>query len=129
MDCNYFLKSLLEQNLDLIKTTKYGVFIFMKSSEIHEISNQISKELRLFSDPVRLIVPHLLSHAKNRRDFYILFELSKFNSTRNQILNIIKKDQNIIEKLNELIKKKSNLTLLKRINFAIKKIDKAEHTN
>tara|TARA_S200000501_G_scaffold367863_1_gene404809 strand:+ start:553 stop:858 length:306 start_codon:yes stop_codon:yes gene_type:complete len=101
----------------------------MKSSEIHEISNQISKELRLFPDPVRLIVPHLLSHAKNRRDFYILFELSKFNSTRNQILNIIKKDQNIIEKLNELIKKKSNLTLLKRINFAIKKIDKAEHTN
>jgi len=101
----------------------------MKSSEIHEISNQISKELRLFSDPVRLIVPHLLIHAKNRRNFYILFELSKFNSTRNQILNIIKKDQNIIEKLNELIKKKSNLTLLKRINFAIKKIDKAEHTN
>ena len=43
MDCNYFLKSLLEQNLDLIKTTKYGLFIFMKSSEIHEISNQISK--------------------------------------------------------------------------------------
>ncbi len=129
MDCNYFLKSLLEQNLDLIKTTKYGLFILMKSSEIHEISNQISKELRLFPDPVRLIVPHLLSHAKNRRDFYILFELSKFNSTRNQILNIIKKDQNIIEKLNELIKKKSNLTLLKRINFAIKKIDKAEHTN
>ena len=129
MDCNYFLKSLLEQNLDLIKTTKYGLFILMKSSEIHEISNQISKELRLFPDPVRLIVPHLLSHAKNRRDFYILFELSKFNSTRNQILNIIKKDQNIIEKLNELIKKKSNLTLLKRINFAIKKIDKAENTN
>ena len=32
-------------------------------------------------------------------------------------------------KLNELIKKKSNLTLLKRINFAIKKIDKAENTN
>ena len=77
----------------------------MKNSEIREISNIISKDLRLFSDPVRLIVPHLLTHAKNRRDFFILFELSKFNSARNQILRIIKNDQNIMEELDELIKK------------------------
>tara|TARA_B100000700_G_scaffold324952_1_gene432418 strand:+ start:63 stop:371 length:309 start_codon:yes stop_codon:yes gene_type:complete len=91
----------------------------MKSSEIHEISNIISKDLRLFSDPVRLIVPHLLTHAKNQRDFLILFELSKFNSTRNQILRIIKTDQNIMEELDELIKKRTNRTLLKRINFSL----------
>ena len=76
----------------------------MKNSEIHEISNIISKELRLFSDPVRLIVPKLLAYAKNRRDFFILFELSKFQSTRNLILNIIKKDQNVMKKLKELVK-------------------------
>ena len=91
----------------------------MKSSEIHEISNIISKDLRLFSDPVRLIVPHLLTHAKNQRDFLILFELSKFNSTRNQILKIIKTDQNIMEELDKLIKKRTNKTLLKRINFSL----------
>ena len=78
----------------------------MRNSEIHEISNIISKELRLFSDPVRLIVPKLLSYAKNRKDFFILFELSKFLSTRNLILSIIKKDQKVIEKLEELVKKK-----------------------
>ena len=76
----------------------------MKNSEIHEISNIISKELRLFSDPVRLIVPKLLAYAKNRRDFFILFEISKFQSTRNLILNIIKKDQNVMKKLKELVK-------------------------
>ena len=76
----------------------------MKNSEIHEISNIISKELRLFSDPVRLIVPKLLAYAKNRRDFFILFERSKFQSTRNLILNIIKKDQNVMKKLKELVK-------------------------
>ena len=76
----------------------------MRNSEIYEISNIISKELRLFSDPVRLIVPKLLAYAKNRRDFFILFEISKFQSTRNLILNIIKKDQNVMKKLKELVK-------------------------
>ncbi len=101
----------------------------MRNSEIHEISNIISKELRLFSDPVRLIVPKLLSYAKNRKDFFILFELSKFLSTRNLILSIIKKDQKVIEKLEELVKKKTNKTLLKKINFAIKKLEKEEYLN
>jgi len=78
----------------------------MRNSEINEISHIISKELWLFSDPVRLIVPKLLSYSKNRKDFFILFELSKFHSTRNLILNIIKKDQNVMKKLEELVKKK-----------------------
>ena len=77
----------------------------MRNSEIHEISNIISKELRLFSDPVRLIVPKLLSHSKNPKNFFILFELSKFHSTRNLILSIIKKDQKVMDKLEELVKK------------------------
>ena len=94
----------------------------MKNSEIHEISNIISKELRLFSDPVRLIVPKLLIYAKNRINFFILFELSKFQSTRNLILKIIKKDQNVTKKLEELIKKKANKTLEKKIYFKIKKL-------
>ena len=94
----------------------------MKNSEIHEISNIISKELRLFSDPVRLLVPKLLIHAKNRRNFFILFELSKFQSTRNLILKIIKKDQNVTKKLEELIKKRANKALEKKIYFTIKKL-------
>ena len=101
----------------------------MRNSEKHEISNIISKELRLFSDPVRLIVPNLLSYAKNRKDFFILFELSKFHSTRNLILSIIKKDQNVMEKLEELVKKRTNKTLLKKMNFAIKKIEKGDSVN
>ena len=79
----------------------------MRNSEKDEVSNIISKELWLFSDPVRLIVPLLLIYAKNRKDFFILFELSKFHSTRNLILSIIKKDQNVMEKLEELVKKKN----------------------
>ena len=94
----------------------------MKNSEIDEILNIISKELRLFSDPVRLIVPKLLSYAKNRKDFFILFELSKFHSTRNLILSIIKKDENVMKKLEELVKKRTNKTLIKKINFAVKKL-------
>ena len=94
----------------------------MKNSEIDEISNIISKELRLFSDPVRLIVPKLLSYSKNHKDFFILFELSKFHSTRNLILSIIKKDQKVMDKLEELVKKRNNKTLIKKINFAVKKL-------
>ena len=94
----------------------------MKNSEIYEVSNIISKELSLFSDPVRLIVPKLLSYSKNRKDFFILFELSKFHSTRNLILSIIKKDQNVMNKLEELVKKKTNKTLIKKINFTLKKL-------
>ena len=94
----------------------------MRNSEINEVSNIISKELRLFSDPVRLIVPKLLTHAKNRRDFFILFELSKFQSTRNLILKIIKKDQNVTKKLEELVKKRANKTLIKKIYFIVKKL-------
>ena len=94
----------------------------MRNSEKDEVSNIISKELWLFSDPVRLIVPKLLSYAKNRKDFFILFELSKFHSTRNLILSIIKKDQNVMKKLEELVKKKTNKTLIKKINFTLKKL-------
>ena len=96
----------------------------MKSSEIKEVSNIISGDLRIFSDPVRLIVPKLLSYAKNKEDFFILFELSKFQSTRNLILKIIKKDQKIMDKLEELVQKRSNKTLIKKMNFAIKKLKK-----
>ena len=96
----------------------------MKISEIKEVSNIISGDLRIFSDPVRLIVPKLLSYAKNKEDFFILFELSKFQSTRNLILKIIKKDQKIMDKLEELVQKRSNKTLIKKMNFAIKKLKK-----
>ena len=101
----------------------------MRNSEKDEVSNIISKELWLFSDPVRLIVPLLLSYAKNRKDFFILFELSKFHSTRNLILSIIKKDQNVMKKLEELVKKRTNKTLLKKMNFAIKKLEKEDYLN
>ena len=96
----------------------------MKNSEIQEVSNIISGELRLFSDPVRLIVPKLLIYAKNKEDFFILFELSKFQSTRNLILKIIKKDQNIMNKLEELVRQRSNKTLIKKMNFALIKLKK-----
>ncbi len=96
----------------------------MKNSEIHEVLNIISGELRLFSDPVRLIVPKLLNYAKNKEDFFILFELSKFQSTRNLILKIIKKDQNIMNKLEELVRQRSNKTLIKKMNFALIKLKK-----
>ena len=92
----------------------------MKNEEIHEISAKISKELRLYSDPIRLAAPLLLIHAKNKLDFFVLFELSKFQSTRNQILGIIKKDQDISDKLSRFIKKKSNKSILKRVSFIIK---------
>ena len=101
----------------------------MRKSEINEVSNIISKELRLFSDPVRLIAPLLLSYAKNRKDFFILFELSKFHSTRNLILSIIKKDQNVMKKLEELAKKKTNKTLIKKINFTLKKLRESKTIN
>ena len=101
----------------------------MKNSEIDEILNIISKELRLFSDPVRLIVPKLLSYSKNHKDFFILFELSKFHSTRNLILSIIKKDQKVMDKLEELVKKRTNKTLIKKINFAVKKLRENKKIN
>ena len=96
----------------------------MKNSEIEEILNIISGELRLFSDPVRLIIPKLLSYSKNKEDFFILFELSKLQSTRNLILKIIKKDQQIMNKLEELVRQRSNKTLIKKINYALIKLKK-----
>ena len=94
----------------------------MKNDEIHEISAKISKELRLYSDPIRLAAPLLLTYAKNKSDFFVLFELSKFQSTRNQILSIIKKDQDISDKLSRFIKKKTNKSILKRVSFIIQNL-------
>ena len=59
----------------------------------------------------------------NERDFYILLELAKFNSTRNLINKILKKDTDVIKNLQNIIKKRSNKTLIKRIYFAKKKLN------
>tara|TARA_B100000035_G_scaffold183618_1_gene156735 strand:- start:90 stop:365 length:276 start_codon:yes stop_codon:yes gene_type:complete len=87
----------------------------MKYSEIIEISNQMSPEIKFSIDSVRLLAPKLLNYSENKKDFLILFELSKSNAIRNQILAIIKKDIKVTEKLKELIKKRTNKTILKKI--------------
>ena len=87
----------------------------MKNSEIVDISNKMSSDIKFSTDTVRLLAPKLLNYAENKRDFLILFELSKFQATRNQIVSIIKKDLNIHEKLKDLIKRKTNKSILKKI--------------
>ncbi len=94
----------------------------MRNSEIEIVAKSLQEELPYFSDHVRLIIPKLLANSKNIRDFYILLELAKFNSTRNLILKIIKKDTCVMKNLNSIIKKKTNKTLIKKIYFAIKKL-------
>ena len=89
----------------------------MKNSEIIEISNKMSPEIKFSIDSVRLLAPKLLNYSESKRDFIILFELSKFHATRNQILAIIKKDIKVTEKLKELIKKKANKTILEKIKY------------
>ena len=79
----------------------------MKNSEIVEISNKMSSDIKFSTDIVRLLAPKLLNYAENKRDFLILFELSKFQATRNQIVSIIKKEFNIHEKLKDLIQFKN----------------------
>tara|TARA_B100000989_G_scaffold241818_1_gene188715 strand:+ start:762 stop:1037 length:276 start_codon:yes stop_codon:yes gene_type:complete len=88
----------------------------MKNSEIIEILHKMSPEIKFSIDSVRLLAPKLLSYSESKRDFLILFELSKFHAARNQILTIIKKDIKVTEKLKELIKKKTNKTILEKIN-------------
>ena len=87
----------------------------MKNSEIVDISNKMSSDIKFSTDTVRLLAPKLLNYAENKRDFLILFELSKFQATRNQIVSIIKKDTNIHKKLKELIKRKTNKSIIKKI--------------
>tara|TARA_B100000035_G_C20596248_1_gene377649 strand:+ start:49 stop:339 length:291 start_codon:yes stop_codon:yes gene_type:complete len=87
----------------------------MKNSEIVEISNKMSSDIKFSTDTVRLLAPKLLNYAENKRDFLLLFELSKFQATRNQIVSIIKKDTNIHKKLKELIKRKTNKSIIKKI--------------
>lgn len=99
----------------------------MKNSEIYPITQAISSETRLFSDPVRLIIPHLLNYSKNPKDFFILLELSKYPSDRNQILKIIKKKNYVKEKLDQIIKKKTNYKINKKIEFAIKNLQQHEN--
>jgi|TARA_B100000959_G_scaffold86860_1_gene92269 hypothetical protein len=94
----------------------------VRNSEIEIVAKSLQEELPYFSDHVRLIIPKLLANSKNIRDFYILLELAKFNSTRNLILKIIKKDTCVMKNLNSIIKKKTNKTLIKKIYFAIKKL-------
>ena len=94
----------------------------MKNFEIIEISNKMSQEIKFSIDSVRLLAPKLLNYSESKTDFIILFELSKFHSTRNLILSIIKKDQKVMDKLEELVKKRTNKTLIKKINFAVKKL-------
>ena len=78
----------------------------MKNFEIIEISNKMSQEIKFSIDSVRLLAPKLFNYSESKRDFVILFELSKFHVTRNQILAIIQKDIKVTEKLKELIKKR-----------------------
>ena len=87
----------------------------MKNPEIVEISNKMSPDIKFSSDSVRLLATKLLNYAENKRDFLLLFELSKFQATRNQIVSIIKKDTNIHKKLKELIKRKTNKSIIKKI--------------
>ena len=87
----------------------------MKNSEIVDISNKMSSDIKFSTDTVRLLAPKLLNYAENKRDFLILFELSKFQATRNQIVSIIKKDNSINEKLKKLIKRKTNKSIIKKI--------------
>jgi hypothetical protein len=94
----------------------------VRNSEIEIVAKSLQEELPYFSDHVRLIIPKLLANSKNIRYFYILLELAKFNSTRNLILKIIKKDTCVMKNLNSIIKKKTNKTLIKKIYFAIKKL-------
>ena len=94
----------------------------MRTSQIENISKNIEKEYPYYSIHIKLIIPKLLANSRNEKDFYILLELAKFNSTRNLINKIIKKDTNVINNLQNIIKKRSNRTLIKKINFAIKKL-------
>ena len=94
----------------------------MRTSQIENISKNIEKEYPYYSIHVKLIIPKLLTNSRNEKDFYILLELAKFSSTRNLINKIIKKDTNVINNLQKIIKKRSNRTLIKKINFAIKKL-------
>ena len=89
----------------------------MKNFEIIEISNKMSQEIKFSIDSVRLLAPKLLNYSESKRDFVMLFELSKFHVTRNQILAIIQKDIKVTEKLKELIKKKTNNTILEKIKY------------
>jgi len=101
----------------------------VRAFQIENVVNNIKNEFPYYSIHVKLIIPKLLANSRNERDFFILFELSKFHSTRNLILSIIKKDQNVMEKLEELVKKRTNKTLLKKMKFAIKKLENGEHIN
>ena len=101
----------------------------MKISELNKITKIITGELRLFPDPVRLLAPKLLNYTKNYRDFLILFELSKFQSNRSQILKIIQNNQFISEKLSELIKRKFNKKINNKINNMLEKIHNNEEIN
>ena len=94
----------------------------MRAFQIENVVNNIKNEFPYYSIHVKLIIPKLLANARNERDFYILLELAKFSSTRNLINKIIKKDTNVINNLQNIIKKRSNRTLIKKINFAIKKL-------
>ena len=89
----------------------------MKNFEIIEISNKMSQKIKFSIDSVRLLAPKLLNYSESKRDFIILFELSKFHAIRNHILAIIKKDIKVTEKLKELIKKKTNKTILEKIKY------------
>ena len=94
----------------------------MRTSQIENISKNIEKEYPYYSIHIKLIIPKLLANSRNEKDFYILLELAKFNSTRNLINKILKKDTNVIKNLQNIIKKRSNKTLIKKIYFAIKKL-------
>ena len=95
----------------------------MKNSEIVDISNKMSSDIKFSTDTVRLLAPKLLNYAENKRDFLILFELSKFQATRNRIVSIIKKDLSIREKLKDLIKRKINKSIVKKIKDLEKRIN------
>ena len=94
----------------------------MRTSQIENISKNIEKEYPYYSIHIKLIIPKLLANSRNEKDFYILLELAKFNSTRNLINKILKKDTDVIKNLQNIIKKRSNKTLIKKIYFAIKKL-------
>lgn len=90
-----------------------------------ELGQKLINDQPLLPGHVRIMIPEIMTIAKSRREYLLLIELAKSADTRNLIGTVLSRDDEIEGKVRSLTNRNKNPRLEKRLNWAIRRFDKA----
>lgn len=90
-----------------------------------ELGQKLITEQPQLPGQVRIMIPEIMTIAKSQREYLLLIELAKSANTRNLIGTVLSRDDDIEGKVRSLANRNKNPRLEKRLNWAIRRFDKA----